>query len=137
MPYKDIQNRREYNREWARRKRKGLITRGIRKRKLLPKEERKRRMLERSKKYRKQVEERVNEVLGKECFFCNSKRCLQCHRKDGKPHKNGGNNGKNIAIKNPKEFVRLCYSCHKGVHWVMKWFNMNWETILKNIKTQK
>lgn len=28
------------------------------------------------------------------------------------------------------DFVRLCYSCHKGVHWAMKYLGYTWARIL-------
>lgn len=28
------------------------------------------------------------------------------------------------------EFVRLCFRCHKAVHWCMKYLGLSWEQIV-------
>ena len=74
--------------------------------------------------------------IGKKCFICDSIVRLVCHRKDGKPHvKFSGMSMKMIEKVNPKEYVRLCYPCHYGVHWVYDYLSFSWEDIEKNIPT--
>jgi len=72
-------------------------------------------------------------ILGDECCICKSNRSLTVHRKDGFTHRAF----ELIGVKKFEEelmsgeYVRLCYSCHKGVHWVMKFFGWQWDTIYK------
>lgn len=41
---------------------------------------------------------------------------------------------KNLVRINKTEYVRLCYKCHKAVHWCMDNLSLNWEKIEDNIK---
>ncbi|KKK93884.1 hypothetical protein LCGC14_2688440, partial [marine sediment metagenome] len=34
-----------------------------------------------------------------------------------------------VQKENPEDYVRLCFRCHYGVHWVMKHFGLTWEEI--------
>lgn len=75
-------------------------------------------------------------AFGNECFLCNQKKKkLIIHRKDGKKHVNfwAIKMEKLINhIKNHKdEYVKLCYTCHLNVHWLMNIFKMSWEDIIK------
>ena len=72
-------------------------------------------------------------TLGTSCFFCSEADCnLATHRKDGRRHKKFSDMGiawlrQEVTVGN---YVRLCYPCHKGVHWAMEYLGMNWEQIV-------
>ena len=77
----------------------------------------------------------MSKYLGEDCFFCKNHNSLQCHRKDGKPHKDPFiMNNKEIAELSKQfekgDFVRVCYACHKGVHWCMTHGNLTWGKII-------
>lgn len=82
-----------------------------------------------TERWRIRLGEKADELFGSSCIICGrgkkSSRMI-CHQKYGKKH-----NCVNLtyAVNHPEEFVRLCYACHKGVHWVMKYFKMTWEGI--------
>ena len=84
------------------------------------------------KKYYRKIKSELmvegNKVFGKTCFFCGGKVHVLLHRKDGVQHKRYSITVQ-IALKNPNEWVKLCYPCHKVVHWMMKHFKMTWEEI--------
>ncbi len=129
MPYKNKEDLRRYQRDWARRKRARLPTRTTIK---LSKEERKQRKRESTKRWRQRKREEGDKVFGIICFLCNGIINLGFHKKDNVRHKTWFT--VNLALKNPKEWVRLCYPCHKSVHWCMKHFDMTWENILTQYK---
>jgi len=142
MPISDKQLNRDYQREWARRKKLGIDTKGILdsvipdrvSKVLLTPEERKRNKLENTKRHRIKIKNEMEKLLGSQCMICKSKQSLMAHEIYGSSH-NGHNSGMLFAdaLDRPQDFIRLCYSCHKGVHWVMKWFNMSWDDIISKI----
>jgi len=73
----------------------------------------------------------VEENLGKECFFCTFTERLQCHRKDGTPHKRleSMRVSEFTQAMRSGDFVRLCFRCHKSVHWCMKYLHLSWQEI--------
>jgi len=88
-----------------------------------------------SKRWRKNLNKEVDRLLGDSCRICKRDIKLASHKKDGKEHDtSGGTNSLQGVIKNPKDFVRLCYPCHKAVHWIMYYFNMTWEDIVETLK---
>jgi hypothetical protein len=140
MPIKDKEVNRSYQREWARRKRNGIRTSGIHQRNPPSKEELDRRRIRRNqkateRKYKKK--EKLDVILGTACILCGSEHSLVVHEKNGEPHNGVGGNMWIDAFERPQDFVRLCYSCHKGVHWAMKWFNMTWDEIISTIESNK
>ena len=90
----------------------------------------------RAKKY-KMWKDKVNSLLGTKCIICGSTSHLICHKKDGEKHHGYCGTLFVDAITNPNEFVRVCYGCHKGIHWSMQWFNMSWEQIISNIESNR
>jgi hypothetical protein len=143
MTYKNIELKRRYQREWQQKKRKGLPTAlGWKNRILIPPEEKKERTKIYNKKYRINkkllVIEIINSALGNTCCICNKKdgMPMACHRKDGNKHERLTN----IPIYRLKkelesdEYVRLCYACHKAIHWCMENLNMNWNDIISNLQ---
>lgn len=139
MPYKDKQKQREYQKEWQRRNRAGLPTNGIRKRTKMSEEEYRLRQLESHRKYyiRRKIsrKEILDQIFGKLCIFCSYEKRLVTHRKDGSPHKDFISMTKQEfkrAITTDKNlYVRLCFKCHRHVHWCMKYLNLSWEQIEK------
>lgn len=139
MPFKDEDQLREYQRDWARRKRAGQVTRT---KTPMTDEERKERKRQTSREFsmRKSQErkEAILEFIGRICFFCgvdNIERRLSSHRKDGTKHTDFYNMNKemfNVQVRN-NEYVRVCYKCHKHVHWCMDKLNMTWDDILERL----
>ena len=86
MPYKDPEKQRSWQREYQRRKRAGLPTKGISPRKLLTDDEKKERGREYRRRKRNKEKTFLNELIGKQCYICDSDRSLMCHQMDGKEH---------------------------------------------------
>jgi len=131
IPYKDIEKKRKYQREWSKRKNAGLPTRTT---PIPSREESKRKELERERRYRLHKRKIIEDVFGKKCIFCGHEKVMIIHRKDGKKHKIFSEMGlkelySEIA-EHKNEYVRVCGVCHKAVHWIMKWFGMTWEKII-------
>jgi hypothetical protein len=145
MPILDKQLNRDYQREWARRKKLGVSTKGILNdiipekvpRILLTPDERRLRRNASGIKSRNKRKAKLDKLIGSDCIICNSTRSLVTHEIYGIPHNGNGRDLYVDAFERPQDFVRLCYSCHKGVHWVMKWFNMTWDEIISTIKSNK
>jgi hypothetical protein len=142
MTYKDPEKQRNYCRDWARRKaienRGGLPSPRSVNFKFLTPEERESRKRETNKRcrenYKKKLKRKLDELIGSSCYICHSERSLVAHEVYGIPHNGNGADQFVDAFDRPKDFVRLCYSCHKGVHWVMRWFNMSWKEIISKIR---
>jgi len=134
MPYKDKVQQREYQQEWARRKRAGENTKIVNKPKPTE-EEIKIKRREYNKRYRENLKRKIDNLLGTKCVICGEKRKrMVAHEIYGNSHEGGGVKMKLDVIKRPEDFRRLCSVCHKGVHWVMEFFNMTWEEILEKLK---
>lgn len=146
MPIRDVIKNREYQREWARRKRAGLPTKGIRVRKnsldhLTEEEKKKHRQKQKSeanRKVRVKKQSMIDKAFGVKCFFCDKERGkgkLFTHRKDNTAHdelpKMSIKRLKEEINTNSNQYVLLCYHCHKSVHWCMKILKMNWGDIIK------
>ena len=78
----------------------------------------------------------LDKYLGIKCLFCSHKERLIAHRKDGKPHKKLYE----LSVKSLEkeiskgQYVRVCFKCHKAIHWCMKHLNMTWEEIINKFK---
>jgi hypothetical protein len=128
---RDKQKQREYQREWARRKRAGLPT-AWKNQKILTPVERKEYQLNYSREYKRRHRELAAKIFGENCLFCGAGttkdgRSNALHEKHGNPHLDTDTAG--LAIRNPENWVRLRYRCHNAVHWCMKYFGMSWEEI--------
>lgn len=78
-----------------------------------------------------------DEVFGITCLICGrmpKKYRHALHKKDGKEHAH--TNSAVLALKNPDEWVRLCYRCHIGVHFCMDNFGWNWEKVFSALRTR-
>jgi len=132
--FKDKRVQKEYQHNWYLRKKAGLETKT--KPVLTPKEKYER--TQRLKKIQNRlIRQRKRDIIGKkigsDCFFCGCVIRLQAHRKDGKKHSSLPNLPKRNLIseleQNSDKYVRLCYKCHKSVHWCMKFMGLSWEQI--------
>lgn len=80
----------------------------------------------------------MDETIGAECYFCGSNRRgtggLTAHRKDGQQHRPFHYMGKAefIAEMDSGNYVRVCYRCHHGIHWMMEFLNLGWDFIEKH-----
>lgn len=81
----------------------------------------------------KTIHELRKNLLGTECKICKihkEKRTFVGHRKDGTEHdKELLWRIQYLKSQTPKDWVGLCVACHRGVHWLMKRFEMDWNTI--------
>jgi len=139
------QRHREYARQWMRNKRLGLPTRTTKK--LTEEEKYEHRKTNNLKYVKKEREERnklFDTVFGNTCFICKrghihykndslGRTILQIHRIDGKKHEIFVDMSKEDLMReineHKNEYVRLCWRCHKSVHWCMEHFGFDWEKI--------
>lgn len=143
MVYKDKNKQREYQREWASRKSKGLPTKIVN----LPlkteaeKKERKRKYtIDYAKRVKIIRDKLVNDLMGTKCYFCESKINMALHRKDGMDHKRISMINNTSLVREMLEsgdYVRLCYACHKSVHWCMEKLSLSWDNIVKLFNLNK
>jgi len=73
-------------------------------------------------------------LFGTRCFFCNFEakkgQWTSIHKKDGEKHKLPCTwSIKDLKNIEADDYVRLCGTCHKSVHWCMKYLEMTWEEI--------
>jgi hypothetical protein len=138
MPIINKEKKKEYSRNWMRKKRAGLPTRTT-PLSILSKEERKKIKIDNNNKWnKKRTKERkeiITQFYGNKCPICGQNYRMQLHRKDGKKHVV-------YSIMNKKDFdeiftgdkyIFICYDCHKHIHWCMDYMNMKWENINKNL----
>ena len=135
MPYKDPDKNREYQREWANRRRSGVETKIVNNPKVSEEEKNAKRKASQMK-YRHQRKMQLAGHLGSHCFFCNvhvSEKRLSAHRKDGKEHNDLHNMKKVDFLKEIASgaYERVCYKCHKHVHWCMDALKMSWDEIVE------
>ena len=88
---------------------------------------------ERHRKYKQKKIDIIENKFGSCCFLCkDTERMYQLHRKDGKPHKYLSNmNLKELEEIDTDLYVRLCYYCHKSVHWCMDVLKLAWDDIIE------
>ena len=135
MPYKDKKKKKEYQRIWISRKRRGLPTRTkpeISSEERLARKKKSKKMG--NKKAREKRQNKIREAFGTKCFFCDLEDAAIMHRKDGAKHKLFGSmslHELDMEIQYHKnEYVRVCKLCHKGIHWAMKRLNLTWDDIV-------
>ncbi len=69
-------------------------------------------------------------LFGTSCQICTEARKIAIHRKDGSRH-NPDDLWRisNLRTINPDEYAAVCVPCHRGVHWMIRTSNQNWEQI--------
>lgn len=82
------------------------------------------------------------QLLGNKCFVCGvhgrsitGKSKLAFHEKSGNGHKD--TDTASLALKNPEEFVLLCYGHHSFVHDCINYFGMSWDDFVQNLENHK
>ena len=133
MPYKDYEKQKEYQRKRYRRIKQGLPGRIT---PILSEEERRNISLKkqraRNNKYRNKKKDIISSYLGDSCFFCDYKRRLVTHRKDGNSHEKLINLKINLLKQEleTNNYVYVCYKCHKAIHWCMIYLGFDWDKLL-------
>lgn len=144
MAYRDATKNRTYQRNWQRRKKAGLPT-ATGKAVKIRKQSKKTRLIKernRSVKARKRKREFLMKEIGECCYICKRKYSdghnIVIHTKSGKEgtHPSFSNlswNEIKNMISHKEEYVSLCYGCHKGIHWCMKYLRMTWSEIVGSL----
>ena len=92
-----------------------------------------------SNAYRLEAKRLREEIFGRECTLCEvsqDESMLVIHRKDGTPHNPEQLwNPETLQNLQSNEWARLCPTCHKSVHWSMKFLSMSWDEIERIVYT--
>jgi len=84
------------------------------------------------------IKQRFYSLIGLNCFICKSNKLLSCHRKDLRKHEPIANLSiQQLKKENPNDYVRLCFECHYGIHWVNQHLNLSWEDVENKLKLIK
>jgi hypothetical protein len=135
MPYKDEDRNRECCRHWYYAHLdhvREYCYKNREKRRLLAKKhyhEHAKESRDRGRLWRIRKRGEVLSILGGRCYFCGLEKALHLHKKDGLRHTNSM--AYLLALKRPQEFVLLCISHHKAVHFCMKYLGFTWEKIVE------
>ena len=90
---------------------------------------------QKSKEYRVKYRKLLYEKLGDKCYFCERKKNLVVHEKNGTNHQKRFDDARTIYKNLGKfDFVILCRMCHSKVHWIMKYTTLKWEDLKKRKK---
>ena len=84
---------------------------------------------ESEKRWRDKKRQEADRVFGTACFLCKGIVRPGLHKKDGEEHQTWCTAVE--ALKEPEKWVRLCYPCHKAVHWCMEHLGLTWEQIVE------
>jgi len=77
------------------------------------------RMLHRKRKV-SEMKSKLNEVFGSSCAICNSTKHLCLHEKYGIHHTCDIYSAPKYYLEHPNNFIRVCYVCHKAIHYFAK-----------------
>jgi len=79
--------------------------------------------------YRAKKREVADRIVGPSCCFCGYDVRLIVHRKDGTPHERFDTLSISRFTQELQtgQYARVCFKCHKAVHWAMKYLGMTWE----------
>lgn len=90
--------------------------------------------LKRKDKERKEL---IRKILGVKCVICGIEKSdkvrVYYHEIHGKKH----STKPYYVLKNINDFVCLCYHCHMSVHWCMRYLDMNWREIKKQLEIKR
>lgn len=86
-------------------------------------------------KYKQERRDIINEVIGNKCLICGGIYYLTAHEIYGNKHLSFWNCTKEElkTMVNSGNFVRVCYTCHKHIHWMMKYLKMRWQEINEKV----
>ena len=91
-----------------------------------------------NKKYREKIKISKREFysrVGEKCFICGSIKKLVCHQKHFIKHTDIASLTRvQISKEKITNYVRLCYPCHYGVHWIHNNSGLNWRQIVRIFK---
>lgn len=116
-------NREESYPKWYE-KNKNRLNKKKRERRKMDKEYRNRLQKQARRRYSVGMKKVMKELKGR-CVFCKSIKKLRVHEIHGLEH----DRSPYYILNHLKDFALLCYKCHWGVHWLMKYFGMEWEEI--------
>lgn len=105
MPYKDKEKQRENSRKYYETHKDEI--RDYR-------EENREKLLAQYKEYYEKHKAKVDQILGIKCVICGGTHRLTCHEIHGKPH----TTRKNYILEHPEDFIRLCFYCHRALHYL-------------------
>jgi len=115
--------------EWKKRNPKKVIEyykRENEKRKTSP--EVRKKFLDYQKEYRKNKVEELKKLIGFKCLICGSTK-IRFHEIHGKSHKTANYS---YTLKHYKDFVPLCFKCHRAIHW-LKFYGKKREPLIKQL----
>lgn len=85
---------------------------------------------------RRKRREKLLLIVGDTCILCGSKQYIQFHEIYGKNHPDlSCQVGYNYLLAHIKDFIPLCWRCHKGLHWVINLNNEQRALFLTMVKT--
>jgi len=82
-----------------------------------------------SNEHCKELKNKLRLEFGNKCFLCKYEKKLSFHEVNGNKHPIGNSTPYYIR-KHPKDFVLVCYRCHRGLHFCMNMLRLTWQQIL-------
>lgn len=77
--------------------------------------------------------QKLRDYFGWKCVICGGNYYLTIHEKYGRPHKSLTDmtlTEVEDTIKNHgTDYVQVCWTCHKHIHWCMKYLGLKWTDI--------
>lgn len=73
------------------------------------------------------LKKRVEKILGINCIICDSPKRYY-HEIRGKPHKN---NNYRYIMEHIEDFVPICYTCHRCLHYILNLDRKNYKNFLE------
>ena len=133
MPIKDIEKRRQSQREWYRKHREEKLT----KVKVYIREHRQE-ISQRDKDYERIYKEKVVAYFGTRCALCRfdggqALKGVDMHERNGKKH----HRTYGYVWRHKEDFKPVCKWCHQMVHGLLLRFNLSWEGIVQVIEVAK
>lgn len=137
MAYKDKIKQKQYQHAWYIKKRYGkdIMPFEINKRIKMSEEYKKAHRADASTKFALKKKEILDKAFGNNCYLCHNDKILIVHRKDGKKHKLFSSMSlKQVLTEinyHKEEYVRVCWKCHRPIHWSMENLGLKWEDIVQ------
>ncbi len=93
---------------------------------------------EAQKKYKKKelnVRREFYWKVGTQCLFCKRKEPLVCHKINFEKHTRIARlTIAQVKKEKVKDYARLCFLCHYGVHWAHNSLGLSWKQIVNRAK---